>query len=54
MDAKFIHLAGLRVGEEKARELGAVLQQLDSVDNISDVLTQLEIPAARLEDLPSH
>ena len=54
VDAKFIHLAGLRVGEEKAKELGSVLQQLDSVDNISDVLTQLEIPATRLEDLPSH
>jgi 2-methylcitrate dehydratase PrpD len=51
VDAKFIYLAGLRIGEDKARELGGVLKQLDSVDNISDVLTQLEIPAAHLEDL---
>ena len=51
VDAKFIYLAGLRIGEDKARELGEVLKQLDSVDNISDVLSQLEIPEARLEDL---
>ena len=51
VDAKFIYLAGLRIGEDQARELGAVLKQLDSVGNISDVLGRLEIPAARLEDL---
>ena len=51
VNAKFIYLAGLRIGEDKARELGEVLKQLDSVDNISDVLSQLEIPEARLEDL---
>ena len=51
VDAKFIYLAGLRIGEDQARELGAVLKQLDSVGNINDVLGRLEIPAARLEDL---
>ena len=51
VDAKFRYLAGLRVGEAQAQELAALLKNLDSVDNISDVLTRLEIPEAHLEDL---
>ncbi len=51
VDAKFIHLAGLRIGEDRARELGQTLKQVESVDNINQILTHLEIPAARLQDL---
>ena len=51
VDPKSISLAWLRIGEDEAREFGAVLERPESVDNIDDALGLLEIPAARWEDL---
>jgi 2-methylcitrate dehydratase PrpD len=49
LDAKFAYLIGLRVGQAKAGELAQMLKQLDTVDNIADVMVQLEFPEAHLE-----
>ena len=50
LDAKFSYLVGLRVGEAKAKELAGVLKRLDTVSDISQVMAQLELPAAGIKD----
>ena len=51
MDAKFSYLVGLRAGGAKAQELGAVLKRLDIESNIADVMVQLELPEASIEQV---
>ena len=51
LDAKFSYLVGLRAGGAKAQELAAVLKQLDIVSNIADVMVQLELPVASIEQV---
>ena len=52
LDAKFSYLVGLRAGEAKAKELGQVLKGLDQVSNVAEIMAGLELPEAKLEDLP--
>ncbi len=52
LDAKFSYLVGLRGGEAKAKELGQVLKGLGQVSNVAEVMAGLELPEAKLEDLP--
>jgi 2-methylcitrate dehydratase PrpD len=51
LDAKFSYLVGLRVGESKAQELASVLKQLDTISNIADVMVQLELPEAHIDQI---
>jgi hypothetical protein len=51
LDAKFSYLVGLRAGEAKAKELAQVLKHLDTVDNIADVVVQLELPEASIDQV---
>jgi 2-methylcitrate dehydratase PrpD len=50
VDAKFHALVGMRAGEAKARELAQTLKGLDEVSNIAEVMTALQLPAAKIED----
>ena len=51
LDAKFTHLVSLRAGDSKAEELAVVLKRLDTVSNIADVMVQLELPEASIEQV---
>ncbi len=51
LDAKFSYLVGLRAGEAKAKELPGVLKRLDTVSNVAEVMVQLELPEAKIEEL---
>ncbi len=51
LDAKFSYLVGLRVGEAKAQELASVLKQLDMISNVADVMVQLELPEAHIDQI---
>ncbi len=51
VDSKFSYLVGLRAGNAKAGELAPVLKRLDAVGNIADVVVQLELPHASLEQI---
>jgi 2-methylcitrate dehydratase PrpD len=51
LDNKFSYLVGLRVGEAKAKELAQVLKGLDTVSNIADVMVQLELPEASIDQV---
>ncbi len=51
LDSKFSYLIGLRAGNAKAGELAPVLKHLDAVSNIADVVVQLELPHASLEQI---
>jgi 2-methylcitrate dehydratase PrpD len=51
LDAKFKYLVGLRAGEAKAKELAQVLKHLDTVGNIADVMVQLELPEASIDQV---
>ena len=53
LDAKFSYLVGLRAGEDKARELAQVLKRLDTVSNVAEVMVQLELPEARIDEVPA-
>jgi 2-methylcitrate dehydratase PrpD len=44
VDAKFLHLVGLRAGEARAEELARIVKRLDTASNIADVMVQLELP----------
>jgi hypothetical protein len=44
LDAKFLDLVSLRAGEAKGTELARVLKELDTASNVSDVMSQLELP----------
>jgi 2-methylcitrate dehydratase PrpD len=50
VEAKFRSLVGMRAGEAKAQELAAVLKGLDQARNIGDVMSSLQLPAAKIED----
>ncbi len=50
LDAKFAELVGMRAGAAQAGELARVLKGMDEVANISDVMSQLEMSEARIED----
>jgi hypothetical protein len=49
VDAKFLHLVGLRAGEAKAEELAQIVKRLDTASNIADVMVQLELPQDHIE-----
>ena len=51
LDVKFSYLVGLRAGEAKATELAGVLKRLDTVSDISEVMAQLELPAAGIREI---
>ena len=51
LDTKFSCLVGLRAGEAKAKELDGVLKRLDAVGDISQVMAQLELPAAGIKEI---
>jgi hypothetical protein len=51
LDAKFSYLVGLRAGEAKAKELARILKGLDTVSNVADVMVQLELPEARIDQV---
>ncbi len=51
LGAKFSYLVGLRAGEAKATELAEVLKRLDTVSDISEVMAQLELPAAGIKEI---
>ena len=51
LDAKFSYLVGLRAGEDKVRELAQVLKRLDTVSNVAEVMVQLELPEAHIDDV---
>ena len=51
LDAKFSYLVGLRAGEAKAHELAGVLKHLDTASNVADVMAQLELPEAHLDQI---
>ena len=50
LDAKFADLVGMRAGEAKARELAVTLKGMDTVSNVAEIVRQLELPAAKIED----
>ena len=50
VDAKFSDLVGMRAGEAKANELAQTLKNLDAASNVADVMTQLELPQAHIEE----
>jgi 2-methylcitrate dehydratase PrpD len=50
IDAKFHALVGMRAGEAKAQELAQALKGWDKVSNIAQVMTSLQLPAAKIED----
>ena len=49
VDAKFLHLVGLRAGEAKAEELARIVKRLDTASNIADIMVQLELPEGDVE-----
>ncbi len=49
LDAKFADLVGMRVGEAKAQELSTALKEFETVKDVSEVMTQLEMPAMKVE-----
>lgn len=51
LDAKFSYLVGLRAGESKAAGLAGVLKGLDKAPNVAEVMAQLELPPANIEDV---
>ncbi len=51
LDAKFSYLVGLRAGEDKARDLAQVLKRLDTVSNVAEVMVQLELPEAHIDEV---
>ena len=51
LDTKFSYLVGLRAGESKAAELAEVLKGLDQAHNVADVMAQLELPPANIDDV---
>ncbi|MCH8898789.1 MAG: hypothetical protein IIC33_10900 [Chloroflexi bacterium] len=51
LDTKFSYLVGLRAGEAKAHELAGVLKHLDTASNVADVMAQLELPEASLDQV---
>jgi hypothetical protein len=51
LDAKFSYLVGLRAGEAKAKELASVLKRLDTVSNVAEVMVQLELPEASIDQV---
>ena len=51
LDAKFSYLVGLRAGEDKVRKLAPVLRRLDTVSNVAEVMVQLELPEARIDEV---
>ena len=51
LDAKFSYIVGLRVGEDKVRELAQVLKRLDTVSNVAEVMVQLELPEALIDEV---
>jgi 2-methylcitrate dehydratase PrpD len=51
VDAKFSYLVGLRAGEAKAKELARVLKRLDTVSNVADIMVQLELPEASIDQV---
>jgi hypothetical protein len=51
LDAKFSYLVGLRAGEAKAKELARVLKRLDTVSNVAEVMVQLELPEASIDEV---
>lgn len=51
LDVKFFHLVGLRAGAAKAKELARVLKRLDTASNVADVMVQLELPEARIDQV---
>ena len=51
LDTKFSYLVGLRAGEAKAYELAGVLKHLDTASNVADVMAQLELPEAHLDQI---
>ena len=50
LDAKFADLVGMRAGEERARQLAAALKGMENVANVSEVMSLVELPEARIED----
>jgi 2-methylcitrate dehydratase PrpD len=50
IDAKFLTLVSMRAGDAKARELAEALKGLDKVSNIAEVMTLLQLQAAKIED----
>ena len=50
LDAKFADLVGMRAGEAKARELSTALKGIETVSDVSEVMTQLEMPEAKVEE----
>ena len=50
LDAKFADLVGMRAGAAKARQLATALKGMETVGNVSEVMRQLELPAAKIED----
>ena len=51
LDAKFSYLVGLRAGEDKVRELVQVLKRLDTVSNVAEVMVQLELSEAHIDEV---
>jgi 2-methylcitrate dehydratase PrpD len=51
LDAKFSHLVSLRAGETKAKELARILKRLDTVSNVANVMVQLELPEASIDEV---
>ena len=49
LDAKFADLVGMRVGEAKDQELSTALKEFETVKDVSEVMTQLEMPAMKVE-----
>lgn len=50
LDAKFADLVGMRAGEDKAQQLAEALKGLENAANVSDVMSLMELPEARIED----
>ncbi len=50
LDAKFADLVGMRAGEDQARQLADALKGLENAANVSDVMSLVELPEARIED----
>jgi 2-methylcitrate dehydratase PrpD len=49
VDTKFSELVGLRAGKAKAKELTDVLKQLDTVNNVADVMARMELPESFID-----
>jgi 2-methylcitrate dehydratase PrpD len=50
VDTKFHALVGMRAGEAKACELAQTLKSLDLATNVSEIMSSLQLPAAKIED----